>query len=254
MSNYNPSTPKREKINVWEGKGIVNPKSMKDGDEIKFFPFPNGGGAIHFNLKVEENNGVDERGLPRIKTTYVPVNVRTNKLISEALLRQVTPGMVVKIVGALSFESFKDKTGQQRSSLSVDAYVFQIEQAPAQTPAYMPGTAPYQAVPPQGYQQPAYPYPQQPAYQYPQAPGYPAQMPPQMPPQGYNPAPAYQQPAPAQKPAAQRVATPPAPQGYQPQTPPPYYQPGPQTMPQMPPQAVQPAAQQAYDMDDLPEA
>ena len=258
MSNYNPSAPKRERINVWEGKGTVQPKSMKDGDEIKFFPFPNGGGAIHFNLKVEENNGVDERGMPRIKTTYVPVNVRTNKVIPEYVLRQVVPGMKVKIVGALSFQSYKDTAGQSRSSLSVDAFVFQIEAAPAQAPAYMPGSAPYAAP---GYQQapPLYPNQQpQTAYPYPSAPGYPPQMPPQMPPQGYGQAPAYQQAMPGQKPAPQGIASQPAApamQGYGQQPPtPPYYKAGPQTMPPMPPQAMQPAAQQSYDVDDLPEA
>lgn len=246
-NNAGGQAPRKQKINEWTGEGIVRPRSGNDGDEIRFFPFQRGGGAIHITVACTEQYGASENGQPKEQTSYVPVNVITNSRITEEQLKGVCAGMRVRVVGKLTPESYTSKrTGQKVTTLVVNAFVFEVLAMPAhsytQQGVYAPQQAPYppQAppYPPQaGYPGPAAapiypPYQGAPQAYFPQQGGYPgypgAQAPqyPQQPPQ-YNP-----QNAPA-----------PAPQGGRQQAPPPYYVPpgGPQ-----PPQAPAPA------IEDMP--
>ena len=162
MPNYNNGggAPKKAKINEWTGEGIVRPKSNNDGDEIRFFPFKNGGGAIHFTLACSEPaQGADENGLPRMKTTYIPVNVMTNKLVDEQRLRTIKAGMRVKVVGKLEAESYTSKKdGQRKSALVVNAFVFEVLAMPQQiTPPAQQG---YGQQPGGQYSHQGGPYPQ----------------------------------------------------------------------------------------------
>lgn len=173
------SKTKKEKINQWEGIGVIGSK-VPNGD-IKFYPFPNGGGVIHFNLACTEFTGMsDENGNPKTKTSYIPVSVFANKNITAQQLQAVTIGMKVRVVGKLANQSYEDKkTGQKRSSMAVEAYVFEILESPMQMqygqPAYgQQPMAPQQYYPQQPYQQ----MPSQQQYQQPmsqpqiQAPSY----------------------------------------------------------------------------------
>lgn len=184
---------KKPVINKWEGEGIVRTRSGNDNDEIKFFPFQNGGGAIHISVACTEINGADANGQPKAVTSYVPVNIMTNKLITQQQLMGVRPGMKVHVVGKLQPESYTSKkTGQKVTSMVVNAYVFEILEMPQQPYQQQPGYAQGAYQPPYGGQ-PGYSpqggYPQQqggmyPAYGAPQ-PGYPQQG--SMPPQGGYP-------------------------------------------------------------------
>lgn len=220
--------PKEPVVNRWEGEGIVRPRSGNEGDEIRFFPFKNGGGAIHISIECTETSGTDQNGQPRTLTTYVPVNVMANRLIPEQQLKAVRAGMRVRAKGRLQQESYTSKKdGSRKSTMVVNAFVFEIldmQTQAVQQPAYQQAYGQQAQFPPQ---QPVYP-PQQgymPGYapqgQYPpQQQAYPPQ--PGYVPQPQYPAqqqPVYQQPGYAQAAAQQR--TPPA-QGQGPL--PPYYQ------------------------------
>lgn len=210
---------KKEKINTWEGIGVVFARSANNGDPIKFFPFPNGGGAIHILVKCTEYTGTnDENGNPKMRTTSIPVNVVTNKNITMQQLQNVTPGMKVHVVGKLNVESYTDKvSGAKKSSLVVNAYVFEIlsqAEYTAQQPMYgqqaavfqnQPYPAPgFPAYPPQqGQQAPAY---YQPAGQMPQQMQQASQIPPYYQPTGQMPQAPRQQPAGVQvPPQAQQI-------------------------------------------------
>lgn len=191
--------PKKEKINVWEGVGIIRPRTA-NASEIQFYPFKNGGGVIHVFMKCSQPTGkTDESGQPRFKTVSVPVDVFTNATIQEQTLRNVIPGSKVKVVGELATQTFNDKQGQPRSQLVVNAFVFEIMESPMTSmpqyppqPQYPQGMPQY---PPQYQPQPQYPqgmpqYQPQPQYpqgmpQYPPQPQYPQGMP-QYPPQPAN--------------------------------------------------------------------
>lgn len=189
--NYNQGSdknPKKPKINEWCGEGIVQSRGGDPNEEIKFFPFKNGGGAIHITVACVENIGADDQGRPKTQTCYVPVSVMTNRLITQQQLQSIRAGMKVKIVGKLAAETYTSKKdGQKKTTLVVNAYVFEVLQMPQQTygpqggyqPQPGPGYAPLQ----QGYgPQGGQPY-------YPPQSGYPA---PGAPQGGYGPQPGYQ--------------------------------------------------------------
>ena len=161
-NNAGGQAPRKQKINEWTGEGIVRPRSGNDGDEIRFFPFQRGGGAIHITVACTEQYGASENGQPKEQTSYVPVNVITNSRITEEQLKGVCAGMRVRVVGKLTPESYTSKrTGQKVTTLVVNAFVFEVLAMPAHSYAPQGGYAPQQA-----------PYPPQaPAYA-PQA-GYP---------------------------------------------------------------------------------
>lgn len=266
--------PAKPIINKWEGEGFVKSRTANDNDEIQFFPFRNGGGAIHISVACSEMNGADENGQPRVTTSYIPVNVMTNRLITEQQLKGVRQGMKVHVVGKLQPESYTSKkTGNRVTSMVVNAYVFEILEMPQQImgPGYaQPDYAPQPGfMPQQGYIQPGqYPAPQG-GYQQPPmggapAPGFPSQpayaqqqRPYQQPAQ-----PAYQRQAPASMPAYQPQGAQ-APAGAPPHgNIPPYYQrPGtPQGGGYVQPGQQQPAGPQGQfmppagevDNDDMP--
>jgi len=234
---------KKEKTNVVELTGIV--ESRGRNQEIQFYGFQNGtgGGVIHINLRVQEFTGKsDENGNPKTTTSFVPVSVYTNNgsttRITEQQLRSVVAGMKVHVVGRLVNRRFKDNTGADRSTLEVNAYVFEVLEMPMVAPAVPMGGQPW---PQQGQQQSYYgggqPMPQQgPGYVQPQAPTYGG---------GYPgaPAPGQAQPYPRQQQAPGYN------QGYsQGQQQPPYYGPG---APQQG-QGGQQGAGPVYNPNDLP--
>ena len=149
--------PRKEVINQCEFRGVIRARSANENEPIKVFEFDNGGAVVHANIKVSEYTGkADAQGNPKMKTSTIPVNISANKIIPVDLLRSIIPGSMVRVVGRLETESFKDKqTGQFRSSLVVNAFVFEILQAPVQQYGQQYG----QMYPPYG-QQPA----QQPNY------------------------------------------------------------------------------------------
>ena len=181
-----PRAPKKPVINKWEGEGIVHPRSGNDQDEITLYRFTSGrGGAIHISVECRDASGADANGNPKTTTVYVPVNVMTNKSITEAQLAGLRAGTRVHVVGKLQLESYTSKKdGTKKSSLVVNAFVFEIlappqpEQAMGYQGGYYPPQGSYAApqgyIPPQGYQPGYGPGVQQPAPQ-----GY-------MPPQGYQ--------------------------------------------------------------------
>lgn len=220
---------KKEKINSVELTGYV--ESRFRDQEIKFVPFQNGGGAININIKTTETT---EGPNPVVKTTYIPVNVVTNKNIDAAQLRSIAVGTKVHIVGRLNNRKYEDRSGNKHNVLEVSAYVFEILAPPMQTspvqyaqqgPQYPPQ---YGQQGPQ-YQQPQYP-PQYGAQMPQQGPQYPSQQQPQYPPQ-YAPqyGPQYPQ------------------QGQPANQPPQYASQGPQY-----PQQGQRQPQQQYNPHDLP--
>lgn len=248
---------KTEVINKCEYTGIVKPLSKNENDPIRFYPFQNGGGVVHFIIRVTEpvidSNGqpkYDEQGNAKVVVTSIRVDVRTNSKITPEVLGSIVPGMKVHVVGHTRHSFYKDpKSGKDMRNEVCEAYVFDVLALPMETPyGAMPQYAQPQSVP-QGYQQP---YPQQQPY-YPPQPGYAPQpqfAQPQYPPQGYqqpyprqqvqNPqyaqpqAQNYQQPAAQpqaqQQPAYQRQPQQVQSQRMQQQAPmpptPPYYQPG----------------------------
>lgn len=200
MSNNNSyganNASKKQIINKWEGEGIVRPRSGNNDEQIKFYPFKNGGGAIHITVECSEMTGTaDENGQPKVMTSYIPVNVMTNRLITQQQLMGICAGMKVHVVGKLQPESYTSRqTNQKVTRLVVNAFVFEVLQMPQQN-APAGYTGPY---PPQG----GYPmqgnYPGQPQPGYGPQPGYAPQggYPPQggyqgQPPQGYGPQPGY---------------------------------------------------------------
>ena len=191
---------KKEKINSVELTGLV--ESRARDQEIKYYAFSNGnGGAIHFNVKTSEpiEGQSDANGYPKMKIAFVPVTVRTNKNISEQQLRSIQVGMKVHVVGRIANQQYEDRNGNKRSSLEVEAYVFEIQAMPMQSapnayhaPGQYPPQGPYPPQPPQyGGQpqygaQPPYPgqqYPPQQGPQYGGQPQYGQQYPPQQGPQ-----------------------------------------------------------------------
>lgn len=192
-NNNGGAAPNKEIINQVKLTGIVRPRSLNDSDEIRFFTFQNGGGAIHIMVAcTEPMPGGDANGQPRMKTVNVPVTVKTNKTIQPAQLQTVRAGMKVRIVGHLEPESYTSKkTGQKVTTLVVNAFIFEVLAMPQQmaVPQYAQG------MPQQGVQQPyyapqgGYPGLQQGAYppapqQQPYYPGMPAQGAPYGAPQG----------------------------------------------------------------------
>ena len=167
---FQPSAGKQkeEPVNKVQLIGTILPKSSNPNDPITFYPFRNGGGAVHCNLKVSEYTGADENGNPKYINTYIPIDITVNKIIPAATLQGLVSGMKVNVVGTLRIQSYERKSTQQKvSTLCVKVYSLNILEAPMA--AY---------VPPQNYagmphpQQPYYPQ-QQPYYQ-PQG-GYPPQ-------------------------------------------------------------------------------
>ena len=240
--NYNQGAARPQKkpvINRWEGEGIVKPRSGNDNDEIKFFPFKSGGGAIHITVACSEMTGTaDQNGQPKIVTSYIPVNVLTNKLITPQQLMGIRSGMKVHVVGKLQPETYTSRqTNQRVTRMVVNAFVFEILEMPLQAQGgyqpqyqqnpYPPQQGGYAPYPPQGGYPAAPAYPQQgggyPPYgQYPQAPqGAPAYgpqggMPPQAPQasaaapsQGANVPPYYQPPGYQQVPGYAQAPPPP---------------------------------------------
>ena len=249
---------KRPKINEVNLEGIVTSRSTNAGEPIKFFNFQNGGGAIHITVITREPSGTDQYGNQKVETSYIPVNVMTNKNITEAQLRSVVPGMKVRVVGKLSPESYTSKkNGQKITALVVNAFVFEILEMPQQAQ----GPQGFYGAPQPGYGQPGPapqyggPFPQQPygpqvapQQQYPPQGRYP---------QGPAPAPAYgpqvpQQQYPSQGGYPQQGAYgAPAAPGAPVQAPPPYYQ-APQPTAQPPQPTAQPPRQAPEDLEDLP--
>lgn len=170
---FQPSAGKQkeEPVNKVQLIGTILPKSSNENDPITFYPFRNGGGAVHCNLKVSEYTGADENGNPKYINTYIPIDITVNKIIPAATLQGLVSGMKVKVVGTLRIQSYEKKGTQQKvSTLCVKVYSLNILEAPmaAYAPPQNYAGMPY---PPQ---QPYYP-PQQPYYQ-PQG-GYPPQPP-----------------------------------------------------------------------------
>ena len=243
QNNNGARAPKKPKINEWQGEGVVRPRSGNDTDEIRVFEFQNGGAAINISLMCQEYAGADQNGQPKMSTTYVPVKVMANKNITLEQLRSVRSGMKVRIVGRLKSESYTSKrTGQQVTTLVVNAFVFEILEMPQQ--AYAPQQPQYQQFPQQpqypGYGQqmpPQYGGQQAPYGQLPQQPQYPGYGQPAPPQYGGQRPPQYGQQPQYNNPPAQ--AQPQQPQGGVP----PYYQ-APGQAPAFPPQnGAQPAPQ-----------
>lgn len=213
-------------INRVEIEGYVKPRSANPQDPIRFFSFPNGGGAIHVTVEVHEPAGTDQSGQQRFSTQYIPVNIVSSRRINQQLIQSIVPGTKVHIVGKLRYKSYTSKkTGQNTGALEVNADECSILAAPQQ-----PMQGGYQQPMQGGYQQPmgGYQQPmQQPAYGgQPQQGGYQQPMP------GAYPQPAYGgQPQQPVQPRTQYVpgqnGTPQPAQG---SPVPPYYQPpqGPQ--------------------------
>ena len=248
MSNYNNGGDRAPKpvLNQWKGEGIIKARSGNDNDPIRFFPFTNGGGAIHATLVVAQAGAPDPNGQPRIRNTYIPISVMANKNITAEQLQNIQPGTRVRVVGELRTETYTSKkSGQKTSTLVVNAFVFEIISLPQQpygqqyppqggyAPQPMYGGAPQPQYPPQGGYAPQPVYGGAPQPQYPPQAGYAPQQgyrgapqqqyPPQggyAPQQGYGGTP--QNAAPQPKPAA------PAPATTQPAPPPYYRQPAPQ--------------------------
>ena len=164
-----PARQKKDKINNVELTGLVEPRGRNQ--EIKVFTFPNGGAAVHINLKIQEATGKsDENGFPRMRTTYIPVSIRTNKIIPLEQLRSIAIGMKVHVVGRLNNTSYEDKRGEKRTSLEVDVYVLEILEMPMQQAAPY-AAQPYQPQPAGGMP----PYGGQPYQQAPAGQPYPPQ-------------------------------------------------------------------------------
>lgn len=178
-------TKKENPVNKCEFTGYA--KTRGNYPEIRVNELPNGGASVKFTLECREFTGSsDENGNPKCRTTYVPVSVWANKIISVAMLRSVVPGMKIHVIGRWSNQHFKDRNGQDRNFTECEAYVLDILETPQMASPQMPPYGqPYGyglQTPPQGYT------PQQPA-----APQYPPQY--SVQPQPYYPQPQYRQPA-----------------------------------------------------------
>lgn len=221
-NGFQPSAgkQKKENINKVELIGYITPRSSNENDKIDFYPFKNGGGAVHCSLKVLQPTGqADENGNPRIRTTYVPIDVTVNKLIPATVLQGLVSGMKVKVVGELRLQSYEKKgTNQKVSTLAVSVYVLEVLETPMQAIGGYAGQ--YMGNPPTGM--PA------------QTPGYAPAAP------GYQPTPYYQQ-VPQGQPYPQSVPAmggmPGMPPGYAPSPQGPQGPQGPQAPQQMPQQA-----------------
>lgn len=237
MANYNNRAPRAPKINSVELLGTVQPRGRDQ--EIKFFQFNNGGGAIHISVLVTEDRGADEQGQPKQVNTYIPVSVYANKLISAEQLKSIRPGTKVRVVGRLASKTYDNKrTGQKSTSIEVDAFVFEVLEQPQQAASYGYAQAPQYPGAPQGgfmpQQAPQYPGAPQGGYMSQQAPQYPgAQQYPGAPQGGYMPQQAPQYPGAQQYPGAPQG-------GFMPQ---PQY--APQQAPAQPQMQAQAPAQQA---------
>lgn len=230
------SARKEPAINKCEFTGLVKPRG--NYPELRLIQTKTGGASLKLSLECREPTGtVGEDGYPKMRTTFVPVSVWTNKNINAAMLQGVVTGMKVHVVGRWSNQHYKDSNGQDRNFTECEAYVFEILEQPQAMPQY--GAQPsggYQMPQPPQYGQPQpmpqYGYPQYPGYQMPQPPQYSQQQAMPQPPQ-YGQA-AHQQQGPV----------------------PPYYQPPGQAAPaQQPPQYQQaPPAVNDIDLDDMPEA
>ena len=183
---------KKQIINQWQGIGVVKPRG--NSQQITFYPFQNGGGAIHFNICCTEYAGFnDEYGNPKFRQDTIPVTVRTNTTISVQLLQSIVPEMKVRVVGSWRNKTVNSKkTGQPMTINEVEAFVVEILEAPTMMQQYQAPQPQY----PQPQYHPQYPQPQ---YQQPQPqpqPQYPPQYQPQYPPQpqGGQRAPQYADP------------------------------------------------------------
>ena len=149
---------KKEEINKVQLTGYIVPRSSNENDKIQFYPFKNGGGAVHCNIKVIQYTGqADENGQPRYKTTYVPLDINVNKVISAATLQGLVSGMKVRVVGELRLQSYEQKTTREKkTSLVVAVYILEVLQMPMHVQAFQPMQPAYQPMPGQ---------PQAPVYQ-----------------------------------------------------------------------------------------
>lgn len=180
---------KKQIINQWQGIGVVKPRG--NSQQITFYPFQNGGGAIHFNICCTEYAGFnDEYGNPKFRQDTIPVTVRTNKTISVQMLQSIVPEMKVRVVGSWRNKTVNSKkTGQPMTINEVEAFVVEILEAPTMMQQYQAPQPQYQHPQPQPHPQPQYQHPQpQPQYQ----PQYEPQYIPQ--PQGGQRAPQYAAP------------------------------------------------------------
>lgn len=199
-----------------EFKGVGLAQSRGKDKPIVYYPFANGGGAIHINLQISKDTGkFNEQGQPMVTRTFIPVNIFVNKVIPEQMIKSIQVGTKIRIVGELRSVPKKDRNDNQYTSLEVNAFVLQILEQP-NNGAQPYGPGPAFAPQPSGYPQPGPGYGQpagwnqQPAAP---APGYPAQGAPApygQPTGGYGQPAGY--PAP-QQPAAPGYAQP-APAGY----------------------------------------
>lgn len=218
--------PRKQKINEVTLVGVIRPRSANENEPFRYYPFPGGGGAIHVNIKVSETMETQEG--PKVRIVSIPVDIYTNKVITEQMITSLVPGMTVRVVGSLSNNSYESKkTGQRTTTLVVRAFVLEVIQS-AQ-PAY--GQIPAYGQQPQ-YQQNAPQYQNQgyaPQPQYQQAPAYQQQ--------GYGQQPQYQQNAPAygQQQYQQASAYGPQPQAHK--------------YPPMPPQANLPGQQKPENVN-----
>lgn len=276
--NYQNQGPRKPVINRCELVGIVKSRTGNDADAIRFIPWQDGRGIIHFTLHVVEEYEKD--GQMKSRSDFIPVNASVNSARSAEFLRSIQPGMKVRVVGAVHMESYNTRNGDKRSVLAVDATialdVLEIPQqqfAPGQQGGYYGApqggyygqpapVQPAQQFPPQGYAPQGGYYGQQ----YPQAVPQPQQQPAQQysRPQGYasqggygQQAPQPQAPAPRQYAQGGQGSGQPRQYGRQqaPAPVPPYYQPpqqqqGPAAAPQQ--QAESPKPQSVAD-DDLPD-
>lgn len=180
---------KKQIINQWQGIGVVKPRG--NSQQITFYPFQNGGGAIHFNICCTEYTGFnDEYGNPKFRQDTIPVTVRTNKTISVQMLQSIAPEMKVRVVGSWRNKTVNSKkTGQPMTINEVEAFVVEILEAPTMMQQYQQPQPQYQQPHQQRqYQEPQYQQPhQQPQFQQPQF-----QQPQYQEPQYQEPQPQYQ--------------------------------------------------------------
>lgn len=231
QSGQRAERKKETPVNKVEFTGIVKPRGNFPDIQVK--QMPSGGAVVKFSLECKEVTGAaDANGNPKVITTYVPVSVFSNKIISVAMLQSIAEGMKVHVVGRWRNQHYKDRSGVDKNFTECEAFVLDIQQQPQAAPA------PYAPQYGYGQGQPAYP-----AYgqQYPQPapqPQYPPQAPPQYAPQ--QPLyPAYQPqgaPVPQVPPQMPPQYNPPAQQGQQ--APPPYWQPPQGQQPQAAPAPV----------------